>query len=369
MLMESLVTASFAAFVTCHTLLALLIACAFPLGRWAMIIAFGLYFILPMCDETAGWDIINKYALNLDNVTIGEMFIILLATAFILAISIAYLSNVLPWTTSRPQHLLFPVMPSYWFPRTLTVKATAVKESDNAEHFEALPKLKVVIECKNLVKVYGGTVALNNVNMTTYKSQVTILLGHNGAGKTTLMSILTGLIEPNGGSVLVSGKNIRTAGFERMGFCPQFDAFFADLTVSEHLKYYGGMKGLESHLLPKITKQLLKSVRLSDKANAFPHELSGGMKRKLSIALALLTTPEVLILDEPTVGLDPETRRTIWSLVKELRGKASILLSTHDMEEADVLGDRIIVMYSGSVICWGSPSFLKKACGTFRTQQ
>ncbi|KAL1477197.1 hypothetical protein MTO96_035931 [Rhipicephalus appendiculatus] len=87
------------------------------------------------------------------------------------------------------------------------------------------------------------------------------------------------------------------------------------------------------------------------------------MKRKLSIAMALLTSPEVLILDEPTAALDPETRRSIWSLVKELRGRSSVLLSTHDMEEADVLGDRIIVMYNGSVISWGSPSFLKNACG------
>ncbi|KAL1476471.1 hypothetical protein MTO96_036471 [Rhipicephalus appendiculatus] len=98
--------------------------------------------------------------------------------------------------------------------------ATEVQKKDNAARFEPLPQLDVVIECKNLVKVFGGTVALNNVNMTTYKSQVTILLGHNGAGKTTLMSILTGLIEPNSGSVLVSGRDIRTAGFERMGFCP-----------------------------------------------------------------------------------------------------------------------------------------------------
>ncbi|KAL3205082.1 hypothetical protein MRX96_011397 [Rhipicephalus microplus] len=172
-----------------------------------------------------------------------------------------------------------------------------------------------------------------------------------------------GLIEPNSGLVLVSGKDIRTAGFERMGFCPQFDALFADLTVSEHLSYFGGIRGLHSDVILTTTTKLLQAVRLSDKADAFPEELSGGMKRKLSIALALLTSPEVLILDEPTAALDPETRRSIWSLIKELGGDASILLSTHDMEEADVLGDRIIVMYNGSVISWGSPSFLKNACG------
>ncbi|KAL1472141.1 hypothetical protein MTO96_039512, partial [Rhipicephalus appendiculatus] len=285
---ESLVVASFAAFVTCHTFLALLVACALPIGQWAMIVAFAVYFILPFCDaeklnfllagslykylsgkkgeklrtafypnvafsriikimgifddfdKHAGWDIIDKYALNMDNVTIGDMFIILLATTFILAILIAYLSNVLPWTTSRPQPLLFPVMPSYWFPPAPQATATEMNATDNPAHFEALPKLDVVVQCKNLRKVYGGFVALNNVNMTTYKTQVTILLGHNGAGKTTLMSILTGLIEPSSGTVFVSGKDVRTAGFERMGFCPQFDALFADLTVSEHLSYFGG---------------------------------------------------------------------------------------------------------------------------------
>ncbi|KAL1477218.1 hypothetical protein MTO96_035917, partial [Rhipicephalus appendiculatus] len=148
-----------------------------------------------------------------------------------------------------------------------------------------------------------------------------------------------------------------------MGFCPQFDALFEDLTVSEHLGYFGGVKGLDSSVIPGVIKKVLNDVRLSDKAMAFPKELSGGMKRKLSIALALLTRPEVLILDEPTAALDPETRRTIWSLIKDVRGKSSVLLSTHDMEEADVLGDRIIVMYNGSIVCWGSPNFLKNACG------
>ncbi|KAL1415399.1 hypothetical protein MTO96_006844 [Rhipicephalus appendiculatus] len=310
-------------FVTCHTLLALFIACAFPLGRWAMTIAFGLYFIFPMCDgekmsfflepsliqylsdtrveklrialypnvafnrimkiigifddfeKTAGWGIIGKTALNMDNVTILELWIILSLTTFTLAILIAYLSNVLPWTTSRPQPLLFPVMYSYWYPPTVTMPATEMKETENTARFEPLPKLDIIIECKNLVKI----------------------------------------------------------------------------------------RGLDSKVIPGTVEKLLADVRLSDKAQAFPEELSGGMKRKLCIALALLTSPEVLILDEPTAALDPETRRSIWSLIKELRGKASMLLSTHDMEEADVLADRIIVMYSGSIICWGSPSFLKNACG------
>ncbi|XP_075749333.1 phospholipid-transporting ATPase ABCA3-like [Rhipicephalus microplus] len=243
----------------------------------------------------AGWDIVGKPALNLDNVTILEMWKILLITTFTLAVSIAYLSNVLPWTTPRPKPLLFPIMPTYWFPPTLTVTGTEINENDNSARFEPLPKLDVVIECKKLVKVFDGTIALNNVNVATYRSQVTILLGHNGAGKTTLMSILAGMTKPNSGSVLVSGRDIRSTGVGCLGYCPQFDALFEDLTVSEHLAYFGGIKGLDSCIMPAIIKKRLNDVRLSDRANAFPKELSGGMKRRLSIALALLTSPEVRI--------------------------------------------------------------------------
>ncbi|XP_049520879.1 ATP-binding cassette sub-family A member 17-like [Dermacentor silvarum] len=213
-------------------------------------------------------------------------------------------------------------------------------------------------------QTFGSIIALNKVNMTIHKSQVTILLGHNGAGKTTLMSIFTGLIQPDSGAVHVGGRQMSTSeARENMGFCPQFDAFFDDLTVSDHLTYFGLLKGMSSSTINANITTLLKNMQLSDKVDALPRELSGGMKRKLSIAIALITKPQVLILDEPTVGLDPDTRRVIWKVLRELRGNTTVLLSTHDMEEADALGDRIIVMYSGTVICCGTPSFLKDACG------
>ncbi|KAL1413926.1 hypothetical protein MTO96_007975 [Rhipicephalus appendiculatus] len=133
-----------------------------------------------------------------------------------------------------------------------------------------------------------------------------------------------------------------------MGFCPQTDVFFPDLTVLDHLQYFGILKGLRSSEINRNVKVLLYTVQLADKLYAYPDELSGGMRRQLSIAIALITRPRVLILDEPTVGMDPETRRIVWTLVQGLRGRTTLLLSTHDMEEAEILADRIVVMYKGN---------------------
>ncbi|XP_037561127.1 uncharacterized protein LOC119440274 [Dermacentor silvarum] len=123
------------------------------------------------------------------------------------------------------------------------------------------------------------------------------------------------------------------------------------------------MQGRWGDELNKSIQETLEAVRLTDKTNAFPPQLSGGMKRRLSIAIALAAKPKLLILDEPTTGMDPETRRSIWDLLSALRKDTTILLSTHDMEEAEVLADRIVMLSSGKLVCAGSPAFLKRSCG------
>ncbi|KAH9367762.1 hypothetical protein HPB48_017013 [Haemaphysalis longicornis] len=198
--------------------------------------------------------------------------------------------------------------------------------------------------------------------MTIHEDQVTVLLGHNGAGKTTLFNILTGLYTRSGGSLTVGGWDVRTDAARGMvGYCPQVDVFFDDLTVEEHLVYYAGLRGVPDRVTQ--AQRQMKSLKLTDKADNFPGQLSGGYQRKLSVAIALVSSPKLLILDEPTSGMDPEMRQSFWKIVHSLRGKVTVLLSTHDMEEADAVGDRIIVMHRGRVICSGSTSFLKDACG------
>ncbi|XP_065310534.1 phospholipid-transporting ATPase ABCA3-like isoform X3 [Dermacentor albipictus] len=409
----SLVVVCFLLFCACHTFLALLVACVFPHGRWAMVIAFAVFFMFPSLDgdklgfifgtslftylstprteklrtafypnvalstvmkiigifddfeRAAHWRILKKPALNLDNVSIRDMLNVMFATCVIFALMITYLSHVLPWTTLRPQHILFPVLPSYWSPPTGTGDADEEQHSRVDEaRFESAPSQKPAIECKNITKAFDDTIALNKVDMVIYRNQVTVLLGHNGAGKTTLMSIFTGLLEADSGAIFVRGREVTSYTVRGvLGFCPQADIFFPDLTVLDHLQYFGILKGLRSSEINRNVKILLETVQLGDKLYAYPDELSGGMRRQLSIAIALITRPRVLILDEPTVGMDPETRRVVWTLVQGMRGRTTLLLSTHDMEEAERLADRIVVMYKGHVICSGSPSFLKNACG------
>ncbi|KAH7967641.1 hypothetical protein HPB52_001518 [Rhipicephalus sanguineus] len=363
-----------------HTTLAVLVACVVPVGRWAMLLGFGVYFILPICDADnfsflsdvplsdylvedrfsklrkciypnyamatvmkiicifadfefynnnnlaptsavdAGWSVVDQFALGCDSVTIIEVWAVMGLVILAAAVLIWYLSHVLPWTNASPEKIYFPLLN------------------------------------------FGGLAALDGVNLSVHKHLVTVLLGHNGAGKTTLMSILTGLVQPSGGSATVAGWDINTEAARReVGFCPQKDIFFDDLTVEEHLEYFAVLRGVDDP--SKRVETLLKTLRLTDKASQYPAELSGGQRRKLSVAVALVSSPQLLILDEPTSAMDPETRRYFWKLIGRFRGQRTVLISTHDMEEADALGDRIVIMHSGKVICSGSTNFLKIACG------
>ncbi|XP_054930125.1 phospholipid-transporting ATPase ABCA3-like [Dermacentor andersoni] len=406
----ALLLANFLVFHVSHTTLAMLVACLVPFGRWAMLVGFGVYFILPICDADnfsflsgtplseylmedrfsklrkcvypnfamatvmkiicifadfeldAGWSRVDDFALGCDSVTILEVWAVMGIMVLAAAIFLWYLSHVLPWANATPQSPFFPLLPSYWCPRQVKMHVESQgQEPLPAEHFEAPPATPAVVECKNLVKHFGGFAALDGVNMTVHKSYVTVLLGHNGAGKTTLMSILTGLIQPSGGSAMVAGWDINSEAARReVGFCPQKDIFFDDLTVEEHLEYYATLRGVDDPA--KRTQRLLKTLRLTEKASQYPAELSGGQRRKLSVAVALVSSPTLLILDEPTAAMDPESRRHFWKLIGGFRGSRTVLISTHDMEEADVLGDRIIIMHSGKVICSGSTNFLKIAC-------
>ncbi|CAN8022180.1 unnamed protein product, partial [Ixodes persulcatus] len=213
---------------------------------------------------------------------------------------------------------------------------------------------------------FGGLKALDGVDLKAYPRQITVLLGHNGAGKTTLMNIVTGMFSPNEGKVIVCGidvaKNTERAR-ENVSFCQQHDVFFSDLTVWEHLMFFGSLKGVQRSVIREKISRVLETVKLSDKCHSFCNTLSGGMKKRLSVAIATISSPKVIVLDEPSAGMDPENRREMWSLFLRLRKRSTLIISTHDMEEADILADKIVVMRRGKVHCSGSPSFLKKAFG------
>jgi ABC-type multidrug transport system ATPase subunit len=213
---------------------------------------------------------------------------------------------------------------------------------------------------------HDAVVAVDDVHMDMYENQITVLLGHNGAGKSTLISVLTGLLSPTAGTAWIRGKSIETdmrAIEQELGLCPQFNTIYSELTVLEHLKMFAAFKRVPSAEIETAAKAMALDVGLADKVNVESSKLSGGMKRKLCLGIALIGDPKVVILDEPTSGMDPYSRRAAWEFLQRRKTGRIIVLTTHYMDEADYLGDRIAIMAKGRLKCFGSPMYLKNLYG------
>ncbi|XP_014485767.1 PREDICTED: ATP-binding cassette sub-family A member 1-like [Dinoponera quadriceps] len=210
--------------------------------------------------------------------------------------------------------------------------------------------------------------ALRGISVDFYKGEITALLGHNGAGKTTLMSILTGVTDQTQGKVFINGKNI-VEHLENirndLGLCPQENMVFPDLNVFEQIEFIGLLKAERKsrYQIRQDVDLLLSKLKLSEKRDFLPSKLSGGQQRRLCLGMALIGDASIIILDEPTSGMDPETRRDTWDMILKLRGEKTILISTHNMEEADILGDRIAIIHIGRLKSFGTAMFLKKQHG------
>ncbi|XP_049663269.1 retinal-specific phospholipid-transporting ATPase ABCA4 isoform X3 [Accipiter gentilis] len=222
---------------------------------------------------------------------------------------------------------------------------------------------------QNLVKIFANRPkpAIDGMNITFYEGQITAFLGQNGAGKTTTMSILTGLFPPTSGTVLIGGLDIQThmdSIRHRLGMCPQYNILFNHLTVAEHILFYSQLKGRSRDEAEQELETMLEDMGLTHKRNEEAQNLSGGMQRKLSVAIAFVGEAKVVVLDEPTSGVDPYSRRSIWDLLLKYRSGRTIILSTHHMDEADILGDRVAIISQGKLFCSGSPVFLKNCFGS-----
>ncbi|KAI9326319.1 hypothetical protein BDR26DRAFT_877523 [Obelidium mucronatum] len=230
------------------------------------------------------------------------------------------------------------------------------------------------IVVNHMKKVYpsrkglGPKVGVRNVTFAEEAGVIFGLLGPNGAGKTTLINILTGLYDSSGGTARLAGFDVKTEidnVYNSIGVCPQFDILWDDLTVSEHLYFYARLKGITGAANETdAVENSLKQVSLEALRNRLSKTLSGGEKRRLSIAIALVGNPAVVFLDEPTTGLDPEVRRLIWDIIQNASEGKTIVLTTHSMEEAEALCHRIGIMAKGSLRCIAPPLRLKQLYGT-----
>ncbi|WP_407185228.1 nodulation factor ABC transporter ATP-binding protein NodI [Bradyrhizobium centrosematis] len=220
----------------------------------------------------------------------------------------------------------------------------------------------VAIDVADVSKSYRGKVAVNGLTFTVAKGECFGLLGPNGAGKSTIVRMLLGMVMPQAGRIAVLGKQVPVhARLARagVGVVPQFDNLENELTVRENLSVFGRYFSMSARAIEAVIPSLLDFARLESKVNTRVSDLSGGMKRRLVLARALINDPQLLVLDEPTTGLDPHARHLIWERLRSLLGRGkTILLTTHFMDEAERLCDRLCVLEDGRKIAEGAPHAL-----------
>ncbi|XP_032661205.1 glucosylceramide transporter ABCA12 [Chelonoidis abingdonii] len=338
------------------------------------------------------WDNMYSSPMSGDNTSFGWMCWLILIDSFIYFILGWYIRNVFPGKYGMAAPWYFPLLPSYWAERygyiplwnekrcsLLFTKLLLRKEAafTNKMYVKSAlppnlepepPNLTVGVSLHGITKTYGSKAAVENLSLNFYEENITSLLGHNGAGKTTTISILTGLFPASSGTIFVYGKDIRTDQDlirKNMGVCMQHNVLFSYLTAKEHLLLYGYIKvpHWSEQELDEEVKRTLKDTGLYSHRHKLTGSLSGGMKRKLSIAIAFLGGSRVVILDEPTTGVDPCSRRSIWEIISKNKKGRTIILSTHHLDEAEVLSDRIAFLEHGGLKCCGSPFYLKETFG------
>uniref|UniRef100_A0A673W8V3 P-type phospholipid transporter n=1 Tax=Salmo trutta TaxID=8032 RepID=A0A673W8V3_SALTR len=308
------------------------------------------------------WDNIQTSPLEGDEYSFLTSISMMALDTVLYAVLAWYLDNVFPGQYGIGRPFYFPILPSYW------LNSRPPKPKDHA-YFEGEPAGLVEGVCvQNLVKVFGRgqKPAVDGLSITFYESQITAFLGHNGAGKTTTMSILTGMFPPTSGTASIYGKDIRTdmdTIRHSLGMCPQHNILFHHMTVEEHILFYSLLKGRSLSEAQLEVENMLEDLGLPHKRDEEAQNLSGGMQRKLSVAMAFVGGAKVVILDEPTSGVDPYSRRSIWDLLLKYRSGRTVILSTHHMDEADLLSDRVAIISQGRLHCCGSPLFLKNCFG------
>jgi ATP-binding cassette, subfamily A (ABC1), member 3 len=326
-----------------------------------------------------------------NNYSVSDMYLMLFIDFFVYLFLGYYLQNVLSHQFGIKRPFYFLCTKSFWCKKKkinsyeiesglseyvkVDIMRNHTKENENNFQSEQMYEERIkngeCLSIKGLKKIFDdGKVAVDGLNLNLYNEEIFALLGHNGAGKSTTISILCGLYEATGGTAIYKGMNILEEEnmeiFRRkLGICPQHDVLFGNLTVKEHLYMFSIFKGVQKNKIEAEITQILHDVHMTEKKDELAKNLSGGQKRKLSIAIALIGGSEVVFLDEPSSGMDITSRRNLWEILKKLAGNRIIVLTTHYMEEAAVLGNRIGIVSNGKLKCCGNGLFLIDKFGKY----
>ncbi|MBR4112657.1 MAG: ATP-binding cassette domain-containing protein [Ruminiclostridium sp.] len=227
-------------------------------------------------------------------------------------------------------------------------------------------------EIKNLRKEYKKVTAVKDVSFTINDGEIISLLGMNGAGKTTVIKMLSCLTKPTSGEAFIYGKSILTdpTGVKQLiGISPQENSAATKLTVEENLRFMCGIYGIDKAKTDENVEKIIKQFSLEEYRDRLAGKLSGGWQKRLSIAMALITEPKILFLDEPTLGLDVMARRELWKIIENLKGKMTIIVTTHYLEESEHLADRIVIMKEGNIKALGTLEELKQLTGEEKLEE
>ncbi|KFK23718.1 hypothetical protein AALP_AAs66804U000100, partial [Arabis alpina] len=317
--------------------------------------------------------------------TLDEVFFIIIIEWFVALVAAYYIDKI---SSSGKDPLFFlktrfkkspsPQRPS--FRKQVSAvsekmeKLDVIQESEKVEQLMLETSTSHAIVCNNLKKVYPGRdgnppkMAVRGLSLAVPSGECFGMLGPNGAGKTSFINMMTGLVKPTSGAAFVQGLDIcndMDKVYTSMGVCPQHDLLWETLTGREHLLFYGRLKNLKGSDLNQAVEESLKSVNLfyGGVAEKSASKYSGGMKRRLSVAISLIGSPKVVYMDEPSTGLDPASRMNLWTVIKRAKQNTAIILTTHSMEEAEFLCDRLGIFVDGRLQCIGNPKELKGRYG------
>ncbi|XP_068003827.1 ATP-binding cassette sub-family A member 13 [Melanerpes formicivorus] len=348
----------------------------------------GIFFITFFEGQEIGiqWNNVHQSVAQGGYITFGWMCWMMFFDSILYYIGGWYFSNIISGQFGLKRRWYFPVTLSYW--KNLCGAERRKKHYLNSnmlffnenlqEKDPAPPRWKgsctegttIGVVLLSLTKEHldGQKAVVKDLSLTFHRGQITALLGPNGAGKTTLISLLTGVYPPSSGTIIINGKDIRTdlsAIRTELGVCPQYDVLLNILTVREHLLLYGSVKapGWTKEQLNQQISGALEDLDLSQHQHKPVAALSGGMKRRLSIAISFIGNSKTVVLDEPTSGVDPCSRRSIWDVLLKYKAGCTLIFTTHHLDEAEVLSDHIAILQHGQLRCCGSPSYLRETYG------